>query len=86
MKSIKVIVEAENGIHARPASELVKIIKESAPAKVTLKANGKSAPGTSMLSLLTLGLKKGTELEITADGENEGTVAERIAAFVKDLK
>lgn len=86
MNSVKVIVEAENGIHARPASELVKIIKESAPAKVTLKANGKSVQGTSMLSLLTLGLKKGTELEIVAEGENEAAVAERIAAFVKDLK
>lgn len=86
MKSIKVIVEAENGIHARPASDLVKLIKESAPAKVTLKANGKTAPGTSMLSLLTLGLKKGTELEIVAEGENEADVAERVAAFVKELK
>lgn len=86
MNSIKVIVEAENGIHARPASDLVKLIKESAPAKVTLKANGKSVPGTSMLSLLTLGLKKGTELEIVAEGENEAAVAERVAAFVKELK
>lgn len=86
MNSIKVIVEAENGIHARPASDLVKLIKESAPVKVTLKANGKSVPGTSMISLLTLGLKKGTELEIVAEGENEAAVAERVAAFVKELK
>lgn len=86
MNSVKVIVEAENGIHARPASELVKIIKESAPAKVTLKANGKSANGASMLSLLTLGLKKGTELEINVEGENEATIAGRIAAFVKELR
>lgn len=86
MNSIKVIVEAENGIHARPASDLVKIIKDSAPAKVTLKANGKSVSGTSMLSLLTLGLKKGTELEIVAEGENEAAVAERVAGFIKDLK
>ena len=86
MNSIKVIVEAENGIHARPASDLVKIIKDSAPAKVTLKANGKSVPGTSMLSLLTLGLKKGTELEVVAEGENEVAVAERVAGFIKDMK
>lgn len=86
MNSIKVIVEAENGIHARPASDLVKIIKDSAPAKVTLKANGKSVSGTSMLSLLTLGLKKGTELEIVAEGENEAAVAECVAGFIKDLK
>ena len=83
MNSVKLTVSAENGIHARPATEL---IKESAPTKVTLKANGKSTSGTSMISLLTLGLKKGTELEIITEGDNETTVAERIATFVQELK
>lgn len=86
MNSVKVTVTAENGIHARPATELIKVIKESAPAKVTLKANGKSTSGTSMISLLTLGLKKGTELEIITEGDNETAVAERIATFVQELK
>ena len=86
MNSVKVTVNAENGIHARPATELINPIKESAPAKVTLKANGKSTSGTSMISLLTLGLKKGTELEIIAEGDNETAVAERIATFVQELK
>ena len=85
MNSVKVTVHAENGIHARPATELIKLIKESAPTKVTLKANGKSTSGTSMISLLTLGLK-GTELEIIAEGDNETAVAERIATFVQELK
>ncbi len=48
MTTTNVTVEAENGIHARPASELVKMIKGFAPAKVTLKANGKSANGASI--------------------------------------
>lgn len=86
MNSAKVNVHAENGIHARPATELIKLIKESAPTKVTLKANGKSTSGTSMISLLTLGLKKGTELEIIAEGDNEAAVTERIATFVQELK
>lgn len=86
MNSVKVTVTAENGIHARPATELIKLIKGSAPTKVTLKANGKSTSGTSMISLLTLGLKKGTELEIITEGDNETAVAERIATFVQELK
>lgn len=89
MNSVKVTVTAENGIHARPATELIKLIKlikESAPTKVTLKANGKSTSGASMISLLTLGLKKGTELEIIAEGDNEAAVTERIATFVQELK
>lgn len=86
MNSAKVTVHAENGIHARPATELIKLIKESAPTKVILKANGRSTSGTSMISLLTLGLKKGTELEIIAEGDNEAAVTERIATFVQELK
>lgn len=86
MNNAKVTVHAENGIHARPATELIKLIKESAPTKVTLKANGKSTSGTSMISLLTLGLKKGSELEIIAEGDNEAAVTERIATFVQELK
>lgn len=86
MNSAKVTVHAENGIHARPATELIKLIKESAPTKVTLKADGRSTSGTSMISLLTLGLKKGTELEIIAEGDNEAAVTERIATFVQELK
>ncbi len=86
MTTTNVTVEAENGIHARPASELVKMIKEFAPAKVTLKANGKSANGASIISVLALGLKKGTVLEICAEGENEGKIAEVISDFIKNLK
>ena len=86
MNSVKVTVHAENGIHARPATELIKLIKESTPTKVTLKANGKSTSGTSRISLLPLGLKKGTELEIIAEGDNEAAVTERIATFVQELK
>lgn len=86
MTTKTVTVEAESGIHARPASELVKMVKGFAPAKVTLKANGKSANGGSMISLLALGLKKGTEVEVCAEGENEAETAAAVADFLKQQK
>lgn len=86
MTTTNVTVEAENGIHARPASELVKMIKGFAPAKVTLKANGKSANGASIISVLALGIKKGTALEICAEGENEAGIADAVTEFVQNLK
>lgn len=86
MTTTNVTVEAENGIHARPASELVKMIKGFAPAKVTLKANGKSANGASIISVLALGIKKGTALEICAEGENEASIAATIAEFIHNQK
>ncbi len=86
MTTTIVIVEAESGIHARPASELVKMVKGYAPVKVTLKANGKSANGGSMISLLALGLKKDTEVEVIAEGENEAEVSKAVADFIKAQK
>ncbi len=86
MTTTNVTVEAENGIHARPASDLVKMIKGFAPAKVTLKANGKSANGASIISVLALGIKNGTALEICAEGENEAQIAGETAEFIRNLK
>ncbi len=86
MTTINVTVEAENGIHARPATDLVKMIKNFAPAKVTLKANGKIANGASIISVLALGLKKGTPVEICAEGENEAEVAGSVAEYINSLR
>ena len=86
MTTVITTVEAESGIHARPASELVKLIKDNAPVKVTLKANGKSANGASIISLLALGLKKGTEVEVCAEGGNEAEVAKAVADYIKSQK
>ena len=68
MTTGKVTITAPNGMHARPAGELVKLIRGLAPARITLRTAAREASAVSILSLLALGLKHGTEVEVCAEG------------------
>ena len=59
MTTGKVTITAPNGMHARPAGELVKLIRGLAPARITLRTAAREASAVSILSLLALGLKHG---------------------------
>lgn len=86
MVTRKVTIEAPDGMHARPAGELVKRIKEFAPTKVTLRSGGKEVNAASILSILSLGLKRGTELEVIADGPCEQEAADAVADFIARIR
>lgn len=67
MTTGKVTITAPNGMHARPAGELVKLIRGLAPARITLRTAAREASAVSILSLLALGLKHGTEVEVCVE-------------------
>ncbi|MDO5293530.1 MAG: HPr family phosphocarrier protein [bacterium] len=83
MKEFKYIITDEVGIHARPAGLLVKEAKNYA-SKVTIQANGKSAEATKLLAIMTLGVKKDTEIVVTVDGEDEEVAASKLEQFFKE--
>ena len=60
MVTKNVVLTAPNGMHARPATELVKLAK-NLDGKVTLATEVKSVNATSMLGVLSLGLKSGAD-------------------------
>lgn len=85
MKTFNYIITDEIGIHARPAGMLVKKAKEFA-STITLDANGKKADLTKLMMLLSIGVKKGTEVTITAEGADEdAAIAAMEAAFQENL-
>jgi phosphocarrier protein len=55
------------GLHAR-ASMVFVTMATSQPAPVTVSKGGKSAPGTSIMSLLMLGAATGESITISAEG------------------
>ncbi|HWW78594.1 MAG TPA: phosphoenolpyruvate--protein phosphotransferase [Steroidobacteraceae bacterium] len=63
----RVLVSLEHGIHARPAALLAGAVKPFA-ADVTLFARGREASARSTTALMTLGVRKGDEVEIRASG------------------
>lgn len=57
MKEFKYVVTDNEGIHARPAGELVKLVK-GFQSSVTLEKEGKSVDCRKLLALMGLGVKK----------------------------
>jgi phosphocarrier protein HPr len=70
MISQNVTVTNQTGIHARPASLFLDTAARF-KSDITVAKNGKSGNAKSLLSLLSLGIKKDSEITITANGEDE---------------
>ena len=84
MVSKKVVVSNPTGLHARPASQLVQFCKKF-PEKITLKGKGKDTDPKSIISLLSAGLVKGTEIEVEVSGDNEASVCDEVVNFIANL-
>jgi phosphocarrier protein HPr len=70
------------GLHARAAAQLVKLAG-TFKSKVTLSRvdNGVRADAKSILTVLMLAASVGTELRLTADGEDEEQAINEVAAL-----
>ncbi|MFD1802397.1 fused PTS fructose transporter subunit IIA/HPr protein [Mixta tenebrionis] len=66
------VIRNEHGLHARPGTALVSVIKKfNCDVTVTnLDGSGKAANGRSLMKVVALGVKKGHRLRFTASGED----------------
>ena len=73
MQKITLQIINEVGLHARPASEFVKLAGQfKADLKVrNSTTNSDAVDAKSILSVLMLGVEKGHMIELTGDGEDE---------------
>ncbi|WP_033159952.1 HPr family phosphocarrier protein [Mycoplasmoides alvi] len=71
MKSITVIIQDPAGLHARPATLLVKAASQYKSKLEIKNSSNSTANPKSIISLLSLGVKQGETIEIIADGEDE---------------
>lgn len=85
MVSKKVVVTNKTGLHARPASNLVAFCKNY-NSKIFLSNGEKKVSTASIIHVLTLGVKTGTELEVIAEGEDEATAVEDVVKFIAELE
>ncbi len=72
----------KDGLHARPASELVKLCNAFTSNTVMI-CKGKSKNMKSIIEVLSLGLTKSTAMEVEVTGEDEVEAADYIKAFFK---
>ncbi len=78
MQKATMLVRHEAGLHARPAAQFVKLAKQYTSA-ISVSSKGKTVNAKSMVLILTLGISRDTEIEISAVGEDE---QEAVAALV----
>ncbi len=70
----------EEGLHARPASELVKAC-QAAESDIQIFKGDLAVNPKSILGILTLGASHGDELRIEVNGSDEAEVAARLKEF-----
>lgn len=70
MISKEYIVTSADGIHARPATKLVRLAKEYR-STVSIKKGDRVVNMNSMLNLLTLGTKNGDTITLVVEGDDE---------------
>ncbi len=80
----KVVITCPIGLHARPATELVEMVKKCA-CTVTLKLGDKTANASSIINIMTLGAVGGSEINVICEGENEQATLEQIATFIEQI-
>ena len=87
MYASPVMIVNAAGIHARPASELVNYCKQFFNTSIYIIINGeKRLNAKSIISLLSGGLKRGLEVTVSAEGENEEVVCKKVIAFIQALE
>ena len=83
MKEFKYVVTDNEGIHARPAGELVKLVK-GFESTISIEKEGKKADCKKIFGLMGLGVKKGHEVTFTFDGADEEAAYEAVSKFMQE--
>ena len=74
-------IENAAGIHARPSSIFVQKAS-SFRSKIQIRAKGKTVDAKSILMIMSMGLSKGTEITICADGPDAKEAVEALKELV----
>ena len=76
-------VKSETGIHARPATMLVQSASKY-QSEITLEYKGKSVNLKSIMGVMSLGVGQGSDVVITAEGDDEEEAIQTIAGTMKN--
>ena len=76
-----------SGLHARPAAEFVELAKKY-ESKITIKRldeNTDAVNAKSIVFLLSLGIGKGTQVEICGKGDDESEAVDALVALIESF-
>lgn len=82
MKQVVVTVNSEVGLHARPASLFVKKANEFS-SSITVQKGEREVDAKRLLGVMSLGVKKGESITITAVGDDEQEAIDALEQLVE---
>ena len=82
MQHATLVVHHEVGLHARPAAVFVKTAKRFV-SDISVVKDEREVNAKSILSILTLGVNKGAEITIKAEGEDEQRAVRALQELVE---
>lgn len=84
MKEFTYTIEDELGIHARPAGLLSKLAKSFPDTLVTVAKGDKTVKASQLMKLMNMGIKKGDQVTVAAEGAAEVEAAEALRKFFEE--
>lgn len=81
MKQFTYIISDPLGIHARPAGLLARFARDFADTEVTIRKKEAEVRATQLMRLMSLGVRQGDEITVSAEGANEEQAIEALKRF-----
>lgn len=85
MVTKEIVVKSSTGLHARPATLVVKKAS-SFKSDITIEFNGKKANVKSLIGVLSLGVTKDSKIKISAAGVDEALAVKELAELIESIE
>lgn len=83
MKQFEHTIQDPLGIHARPAGQIAKLAKAYADVTITISKNGMAAKASQLMKLMSLSVKQGDVVTVTAEGASEDAAITELKNFFR---
>lgn len=80
----EMLVKSATGLHARPATLLVKKAS-SFKSDIYIEFNGKKANVKSLIGVLSLGVTKGSNVVLSINGDDEAYAMDELVKLIESL-
>ncbi|MDF2999913.1 MAG: hypothetical protein K0Q48_32 [Bacillota bacterium] len=77
-----ILINNKTGLHARPASNLVKAAKQF-QSKINIIKDDRSFEAKSMLAILSAGIVKDTKIRLVCEGEDEEDALKNLTEIIE---
>lgn len=83
MKEFAYTITDALGIHARPAGLLAKEARSFGDTVITVAKDGSAVKASQLMKLMSLGVKQGDRVTVTAEGSQEDEAITAMEAFFR---